>query len=122
VHNGSKTYCIYENKPHKEYIKHIFNNELSEIPVNLRQKLPQTNLNGEIIKTLFITASGSEGITLRNVRHLHIVEHHWSNIRLEQVIGRVNRFNSHIDLPYEKRTVDIYKYVTIFGENLKKKI
>jgi len=121
THNGSKTYCIYENTPHKEYIKHIFNNELSEIPVNLRQKLPQTNLNGEIIKALFITASGSEGITLRNVRHLHIVEHHWSNIRLEQVIGRVNRFNSHIDLPYEERTVDIYKYVTIFGEHLKTK-
>jgi len=119
-HGNEKTYCIYSDNIYKEYIKHIFNNELSEIPIDLRKKLPfQTNLNGEIINSLFITASASEGITLRNVRNLHIIESHWSNIRLKQVIGRVNRFNSHIDLPLEKRTVNVYKYVTIFSDNLK---
>lgn len=119
-HGNEKTYCIYSDNIYKEYIKHIFNNELSEIPIGLRNKLPfQTNLNGEIINSLFITASASEGITLKNVRNLHIIESHWSNIRLKQVIGRVNRFNSHIDLPLEKRTVNVYKYVTIFGDNLK---
>lgn len=122
-HGKAKTYFIYEDITHKEYLKHIFNNDFSEIPFALQSKLPfKTNLDGEIIKAMFITASGSEGITLKNVRHLHIVEHHWSHIRIEQVIGRVNRFNSHADLPKEKRIVNVYKYVTIFGDTLKKKL
>lgn len=118
-----KTYFIYQDDIYKEYLKHIFNNDLSEIPNSLKNKLPhKTNLNGEIIKAMFITTSGAEGISLKNVRHLHIVEHHWSHIRIEQVIGRVKRFNSHIELPTEKRNISVYKYVTIFGNKLKKKL
>ena len=60
----------------------------------------------------------AEGITLKNVRQIHIVEHHWSQIRIDQVIGRVNRLHSHSALPEKERTVDVYKYATVFGKNL----
>jgi hypothetical protein len=68
------------------------------------------NLYGEIIKVIMITKSGSEGISLKNVRQVHIMEPYWNHIRVDQVIGRAVRTKSHIDLPKEDRTVDVFIY------------
>ena len=35
-----------------------------------------------------ITQSGSEGISLKNVRQVHLLEPYWNMIRMDQVIGR----------------------------------
>jgi len=109
-------FALYgENKDHDENIRNIFNNNFSELSGDLKKRFEgKSNLKGEILKTLFITSSGAEGITLKNVRNLHIVEHHWSEIRIDQVIGRVSRFNSHAALPEEERIVEVHKYVTTF--------
>jgi hypothetical protein len=69
---------------------------------------------GEVIKILMITASGAEGINLRNVRYVHITEPYWHPVRTEQIIGRARRICSHIDLPEELRTVDVFLYVMRF--------
>ena len=98
-------------------MRKIFNSEFDGIPTGLADILPfKSNLRGEIVKAFFITASGAEGITLKNVRQLHIVEHHWSEIRVDQVIGRVCRLHSHSALPIHEQKVDVYKYATIFGD------
>ena len=55
-----------------------------------------------------ITASGAEGISLRNVRYVHLVDPYWHPVRLEQVIGRARRICSHKDLPPELQTVTVY--------------
>jgi hypothetical protein len=67
--------------------------------------------------TLFmITAAGAEGITLNNVRRVHILEPHWNPARHDQVIGRAVRLCSHARLPVEERTVRVSFYLSVFTE------
>ena len=70
------------------------------------------NKYGDYIKYLILSPSGSAGITLKNVRYLGIgsVEFNFSNIR--QIMGRVNRLNSHIDLPIPDRTLTNIIYIS----------
>jgi hypothetical protein len=111
----------------------IFNNNFKNLPAHVLEKLKEIkeivgndienhkcNLSGDYMKTLMITRSGSEGISLKNVRSVHILEPYWNNIRLEQVIGRANRTNSHKDLPLNSRNFRAYNYLTIFSNQQKK--
>jgi len=100
----------------------IFNNEFDRLPANIRNKLGKTNLRGEILKILFITQSGAEGISLKNVRQVHITEPYWNKNRIDQVIGRANRTCSHIALPEKERNFTVYSYtMKMTPEQLKKK-
>ena len=75
---------------------------------------------GEIIKLLMITSSGAEGISLKNVRYVHIVEPYWHPVRIEQVIGSARRICSHEDLPEELRTVKVFLYLMVLSEKMLK--
>lgn len=70
------------------------------------------NKYGEYIKYLILSPSGSVGVTLKNVRYLGIgsVEFNFSAIR--QIMGRVNRLNSHIDLPVADRKLKNILYIS----------
>ena len=74
------------------------------------------NKRGQIIKVLLITAAGAEGITLKNVRQLHIMEPYWNEVLIRQVIGRAKRMYSHIALPEAERDVTVYRYETTFTD------
>ena len=63
---------------------------------------------------LLTTSAGSEGISLMNVRQVHIIEPYWNNVRIKQVIGRARRVRSHIHLPIEQRNVKIFQYIIRF--------
>jgi hypothetical protein len=86
------------------------------------------NLAGEICKVFMITGAGAEGLSLRNVRTVHIMEPYWNKVRLDQVKGRAIRICSHSDLEYNKddkinqRTVEIFTYITVFGPDTKGKL
>jgi superfamily II DNA or RNA helicase len=64
------------------------------------------------LKILFISAAGAEGIDLKAVRTIIILEPHFNESRLDQVIGRGVRYKSHLDLPLEHRDVVVYRMVT----------
>ena len=66
-----------------------------------------------------ITQSGSEGISLKNVRQVHLVEPYWNMVRPQQVIGRARRICSHEDLPKQMRNVKIYVYVSSLTQEQK---
>jgi len=68
------------------------------------------NKLGDVIKIIMISPAGAEGINLRNVRQVHIMEPYWNEVRIEQVIGRAIRQCHHSDLPMEERTVDVFRY------------
>lgn len=76
------------------------------------------NKYGKYIKYLLLSPSGSVGITLKNVRYLGIgsVEFNYSAIR--QILGRVNRLNSHEDLPEYDRT--IVNKIYVMTKNMRK--
>ena len=67
-----------------------------------------------------ITQSGSEGISLKNVRQVHILEPYWNDIRIKQVIGRAIRAKSHLSLPPEERNVDVFMYMMELTPDQKK--
>ena len=110
-------YTGTETAEEKEIIRNIFNSKWKNVPKSITEQLnarTTNNMYGEVIKILMITASGAEGINLRNVRYVHITEPYWHPVRTEQIIGRAQRICSHIDLPEELRTVDVFLYVMRF--------
>jgi hypothetical protein len=111
-------YTGTETPEEKEIIRNIFNSKWKNVPKTITDQLSTrftNNMFGEVIKVLMITASGAEGINLRNVRYVHIAEPYWHPVRTEQIIGRARRICSHIDLPEELRTVDVFLYVMRFS-------
>ena len=110
-------YTGTESPEEKEIIRNIFNSKWKNVPKTITEQLSTrftNNMYGEVIKILMITASGAEGINLRNVRYVHITEPYWHPVRTEQIIGRARRICSHIDLPEELRTVDVFLYLMRF--------
>lgn len=72
------------------------------------------NREGKYIKIIIGSRVISEGITLKNIKEIHILDVHYNLGRVDQVIGRGIRFCTHYDIinednPYPK--VEIYKYV-----------
>lgn len=70
------------------------------------------NKHGQFINIILGTSAASEGINLRFVRQVHILEPFWHNVKIQQVIGRARRVHSHSLLPLDERNVYIYKYVS----------
>lgn len=71
------------------------------------------NKNGDIVKIMMISPAGAEGISLSNVRQVHIMEPYWNEVRIVQMIGRAVRQCSHKDLPMKDRHVDIFRYKSV---------
>jgi superfamily II DNA or RNA helicase len=85
--------------------------------IDSNYKSENANLKGELIKILMVTKSASEGISLKNVRQVHILEPYWNPILIKQVIGRAVRVNSHKQLPIKDRVVDIFMYIMCLGDH-----
>ena len=119
---GKPMFALYtgtETAEEKEIIRNVFNGAWKFIPTSLSKQLyaiSTNNLYGEIIKTLLITASGAEGISLKNVRYVHVTEPYWHPVRVNQVIGRARRICSHEDLPENERTVKVFLYLMKFTD------
>ena len=112
-------YTGTETVEEKEILRRVFNNQWDDVPKQIKEYvsgISETNQMGEIIKVFMITASGAEGISLRNVRYVHICEPYWHPVRVQQVIGRAKRICSHESLPEELRTVDVFLYLMTFSK------
>ena len=62
-------------------------------------------------KENFLEIGCGEGIDLKGVSNIFILDPVWNYSKLQQIIGRGVRYNSHIHLPPKQRHVDIYKLV-----------
>lgn len=106
--NASNDYMRYAeyngtvNKEDRNYNRTIYNTK--------------DNCYGKDIKIMLVSPAGSEGITLMSVRQVHIIEPHWNEALIEQIIGRGVRYCSHKYLPLEERNVDIYRYMMTYNE------
>lgn len=70
------------------------------------------NKEGKLIRILLTSAAGTEGLDLKNIRKVLIMEPYWHEIRIRQVIGRAVRKNSHKDLPEKDRNVAVFRYIS----------
>lgn len=119
-----------EKVEEKEILLNLYNNRFENLPKVTQDdvaryfghidKNEEGNRHGRIIKVLMITASGAEGIDLKNTRFVHIMEPYWHHVRINQVIGRARRICSHMDLPEELRDVTVYMYLAVFGPDVMK--
>jgi hypothetical protein len=100
--SGGKTYAYIAGDVSEEQqksIEKIFKNK--------------DNMHGDVIKILLISKKGAEGLSLKYIRQVHILEPYWDYSRINQVIARAVRLGSHVDLPPEERTVQPYIYLSI---------
>ena len=100
---SDKSFILYDDSTNvetREAQRKIFNSE--------------DNKDGKYIKVLIGSPVISEGITLKNVRQVHILEPAWNMSRINQIIGRAVRHHSHDSLPEDQRNVEIYKYCSVY--------
>ena len=83
--------------------------------------------NSKKFGILFISKAASEGLDLKGVREVVLMEPFWNLNDRQQVIGRAIRFKSHFHLPKNEQKVDVYNLFllkpeskwTLFKLNLK---
>lgn len=105
--SNKKTYAIISgNVPYseRESILKVFNDK--------------NNSTGKYISLLLISKSGAEGLGLRGVRSIHIMEPFWNYARIEQIIARGVRFYSHTDLSEKDRNVQPYLYISTYPKKV----
>ena len=88
-----------------------------DTPPAQRDKLV-AEFNNEDIQTLIITKAGGEGLDLKRVNNVIVLDPPWNNASLRQIIGRAVRYKSHWSTPGqrarltpEQRTVNVYLMV-----------
>jgi len=78
----------------------------------------EDNKDGNKVKVVLISKAGSEGIDLKFIRQVHILDPWYNMNRPEQIIGRAVRNFSHSLLPFEQRNVEIFMHGTILDKNI----
>jgi hypothetical protein len=68
----------------------------------------QANRDGRVLKAILVSDKGSEGLDLKYVREVHVLEPWYHLNKVEQVVGRASRFCSHADLPLSHRNLTVY--------------
>lgn len=129
-------FCFYtgnEDRELREIYRKIYNSQWDDLEpscINLVKELKkrdtkihgsgkeQQNLYGKFIKILMTTKTGAEGLNLKCVRQVHVMEPYWQPVLIEQVIGRAVRTESHIRLPPKDRNVEVFIYMSTFTPRL----
>ena len=117
---NNKRFIIFDgNREKTQIMLQMYNGLYNFLPIEIQKqltaaKMNTSNLRGELIKIIMITQSGAEGISLKNVRRVLIIEPFWNKVRMDQVIGRAVRTNSHIELPKNEQHVEVFMYTSVF--------
>ena len=75
------------------------------------------NINGDEVKVILISQTGTEGLDLKCIRQVHVLEPWYNLNRIEQIFGRAIRTCSHKLLPFNERNVELYLYASLLNEN-----
>ena len=75
-----------------------------------------TNKNGAELKIVIGSQIASEGVDLRYVREVHVLDSWYHLNKTEQVIGRAIRFCSHSALDPLKRNTTVYLYAAYYPD------
>ena len=78
------------------------------------------NLNGATIKVIVGSQVAGEGLDLKAIRDIHILEGWFHLSKEEQIVGRGIRYCSHNGLPRVKRNCTVNLYVNTFPAELNK--
>jgi superfamily II DNA or RNA helicase len=73
------------------------------------------NLDGSEWRVLLLSDAGVEGLSIMATEYIHIMSPQIIQNRLNQVIGRIRRLGSHKDLPEERQSVGIFRYMSVLN-------
>ena len=95
---GENRFMVWtgERTPNAESLKEIYNQ--------------LDNADGSKIKVFCMTSAGAEGISLKSVREIHIMEPWWNYVLMKQIMGRGLRVCSHAHLKKENQKLDVFLY------------
>ena len=108
----AKHFIVFSNTSYIQILMDVFNKNYSNLPKSINDDL--MTLQNKNIDVIMITQAGSEGISLKGVRQVHVLEPYWNYVRLMQIIGRAVRAKSHIHLAKDEQVVDVYLYIMKF--------
>lgn len=69
--------------------------------------------NAGKVPVLLISGAGSAGLDLKGTKHIAVMEPHWNEELIKQVMGRGVRYKSHSHLPEEERHVEIQRFHSV---------
>lgn len=68
--------------------------------------------NDNKIKALLISTAGAEGLDLKGTRQIQILDPHFNEEKINQIVGRGIRYKSHAHLPEPERHVSVERYIS----------
>jgi hypothetical protein len=75
----------------------------------------EANKHGDFVRVILISRAASEGLDFKYVRQVHILDPWYNLNRIEQIVGRGVRNQSHCRLEFEERNVEIYLHAALSG-------
>lgn len=96
-----------ENVPHALFT--------GKVPKRVRDQAIKDYNEGKL-KALLVSSAGGEGLDLKGTRQIQILDPHWNEEKLKQVIGRGIRYKSHSHLPKDQRKVRVERYHAVEPE------
>lgn len=105
---ATRRFCVItttamSSKEDLEYLKGVYNHDM--------------NVNGQICHVMLASQKYNEGVDLKAVRHIHLMEPLTTDAMIQQAIGRARRNCSHFQLENMKDwTVQIHEYMSTFDQ------
>jgi hypothetical protein len=104
-------------RPESNYVMIMGDKGFSPNPAqDIKMLTNEDNINGAKVKVVLISQTGAEGLDLKYIRQIHILEPWYNMNRIEQIIGRGVRTCSHKALPFAQRNVEIYLYGSLMRD------
>jgi superfamily II DNA or RNA helicase len=112
-----------------KYLNNIFRSKkkrfalfTGDVDPNLRGEIQKAfnnnrNKNGEYLQILLLSKTGAEGLDLKNIRSIHILEPHFNMSRIYQIKFRGIRYKSHENLSKIEQRVETFIYLSTLGIN-----
>lgn len=103
-----------EHKPYKSYA--LWDGKSSDEDKTKIKKIVNDvqNIAGKNLRVVLGSPSIKEGVSLKHIQHMHILDPLWNYSNLDQVKGRTIRYCSHIEIPKDhpklKRQVEVHIY------------
>ena len=80
------------------------------------------NARGDVIRVILASDVATEGIDLKCIREVHILDPWYNHSKMHQVFGRAIRHCSHASLPPNMRNVTIYQHASVDAESDKESV
>lgn len=76
-----------------------------------QRNIAVSKYNTDKIFILFISSAGAEGLDLKGTQSVILLEPHWNNEKIKQIVGRAVRYRSHANLPKKDQHVNIFHLI-----------